>query len=151
MSSRVAEVVKKVKAEKIIGVELVPDNRFFVEIAKIPQGQVIHFLANTTNIINILIRYCQEVGIDHLSFIAVPYDEISESEVRNILQGSRYIVTGETILSLIRQKYNKWIRQDAHVIAMRRFVNLETAASLKQWVTQFTQQQFMIRVRDHTG
>lgn len=152
--SRKQEVEKKIAAEKILGMEMVPSSTFFVQLAKIPQGQTVYIFNNTTNYARKLVEYCTENSIDHLRFELIPYDEFSEAEIIKHLQQAQFIAGVETIVGskgILHQKYEQYIKSGARIIAAKRIAGVNSICKLMEWITLFSHRQLLTKVTETTN
>lgn len=138
VSSRKGELAKQVPVEKIVGIEMVPYVAFFIELAKLPQGYSVHIFNNSTNYARKLVEYCLEVGIDHLNFQFIPYDEMAESQVGEELRKADVIMGVEPIVGsrgILLQKYKTFLKTNAQIIVAKRVTNISSACELMKWLT----------------
>jgi len=150
LSSRVNDLSGKVPADKIVGIELVPDNRFYIEMIKIPKGESVYFLANTKRSAEMIWKYCQQAGIDHLYFEPLPWDELDESEIGKHLLPAKNIMTADSIIDVVNRKFRQYISTDANMVIMKRVANLKTICNLMQWATLFAHRKILIKVTNNT-
>lgn len=149
ISSRKSEVAKLVPVEKIVGIEMVPDVTFFIELAKIPPNRTVHIFNNSTNYAKKLVEYCLEVGIDHLEFKFIPYDEIEERQVAEELHKAEFIMGIETIVGprgILHQRFKKYLNSNAQIIVARRVINISSACELMKWITLFKYQEISAKI-----
>jgi Methyl-accepting chemotaxis protein len=141
IASRKEAVAKRIPAEKLVAIEMVPAVGFFIELAQIPQGSTVHIFNNSTGYAKTLIAYCAEVGIHHLQYKCISYDEIDEKQVREELQRAEYIMGVETIVGPqgVLQQYRSCMAAGVQIIAARRITNIASACKLMQWITMFSQ------------
>lgn len=154
VSSRKNELAKKVPAEKILGIEMVPANDFFIQIAKIPAGQTVHVFNNSLSYGKKLVEYCSEIGIDHLQFAFIPYDELGENEILERLQQAKFLMGIETIMGpkgIFQQKFRQYTSPDACIIVAKRITNVISACELMKWMTLFGHAQLLDKVTDSTN
>lgn len=150
ISTRVDDLSNKIPAEKIVGIELVPDHHFFMEMMKIPNNACVYFLANTKRSADIIEKYCKEAGVYHVQFKTLPWDEIDEAEIRLHLSEAENIITAESLMDVVNQRYKKYIRNDARLLIMKRVANLKTICNLMQWSTLFTHRKILAKVTANT-
>lgn len=154
ISSRKGEVEKKVPADKVLGIELAPENRFYIELAKIQSGQTVHVFNNSTSYANTLMRYCEEIGIDHLQFEIIPYDELPENEVISRLRQARFIIGVETIIGpggVFSQKFRQYVHPDVRVLGAKRVTSVNSACEIMKWITLFSQAKLVQNVTGLTS
>lgn len=149
VSSRKNELAKLVPIEKIVDIEMVPDVTFFIELAKIPHGRIVHIFNNSTNYAKKLVEYCLEVGIDHLEFKFIPYDEIGDNQVAEELHKAVFIMGVETIVGpkgILQQKFKAHLNSNTQIIAARRVTNISSACALMKWITLFKHQEISVKI-----
>jgi len=149
ISSRKSELAKLVPLEKIVAIEMVPDVTFFIELAKIPRGRTVHIFNNSTSYAKKLVEYCLEVGIDHLEFKFILYDEIGERQVIEELQKAEFIMGVETIVGprgILQQKFTSYLNSNVRIIAARRVTNISSACELMKWITMFKYQEISLKI-----
>ena len=151
ISSRKGELANLVPSEKIVGIEMVPYVGFFIELAKLPRGAAVYIFNNSTNYAKKLVEYCLEVGIDHLDFRFIPYDEMPESQVVEELRKATVIMGVETIVGskgVLQQKYKEYLQPNAQVIAAKRVTNISSACELMKWLTLFEHKSLAAKISD---
>lgn len=149
ISSRKGELAKIVDANKIVGIELVPDVSFFIKLAKLPSGSTVHIFNNSTNYAKQLIAYCLEVGINHLEFKLISYDEIPETQVIEELKQANIIMGVETIVGekgILIQKFKASLKHDVHIISAKRIINIDSACELMRWITLFSHRELSDKI-----
>ena len=142
VSSRKGEVEKKVPSEKVLGIELAPENRFYIDLAKIHSGETVHVFNNSTGYAKTLVRYCTEIGIDHLRFELIPYDELPEAEVISRLKQAKYIIGVETIIGsggVFSQRFKQYAPAGVQVYGAKRVTSVNSACEIMKWITLFSQ------------
>ena len=142
IASRKEAAAKRIPAEKLVAIEMVPAVNFFIELAQIPAGRTVHIFNNSTGYAKTLIAYCAEVGIHHLQYKCIPYDEIDEQQVREELQRAEYVMGVATIVGpqgVLQQKYRSCMAAGVQIIAAQRITNIASACELMQWFTMFRQ------------
>lgn len=154
VSSRKTELAKKIPQDKIVGIELLPYNYFFIQVAKLPVGATVHIFNNSTSYAKKLEEYCGELSIDHIRFEYISYDEITEEEAGKRLAVAKFIVGVETIVGaegVLNQKFKKYIQPDARIIAAKRIASVESACELMQWITSFGNKQLLLQITENTN
>lgn len=151
--SRKDQIAQKVPAEKLVGIDMVPDSRFFVDVAQIPKGETVYIYNNSTSYAKKLIEYCSEVGINHLKFEFISYDEISKDEVINRLKVADYIMG---ILTIVGPKGNfkevqQYLKPTAKVIIANRIVDTQSSCAVMRWITLFDHRELATNVQENTG
>lgn len=154
VSSRKPELEKRVPAEKILGIEMVPSSDFFIQLAKLSTGQTVHILNNSIGYAKKLVEYCTDMGIDHLKFEYIPYDELSEKEIEERLQQATFLAGIETIVGpkgIFYQKFKQYTKSDMRIIVAKRITNVSSACELMKWITLFGHKQLLDKVTEATN
>ncbi|WP_324609407.1 methyl-accepting chemotaxis protein [Anaerosinus massiliensis] len=153
VSSRIAETSQKVSSDKLVGVDMVPAGEFFVALAQVPAGQDVYVFNNSTSYAKQLVRYCEDMGIHHINFKLIPYDEISEREVTAALETAEYLVGIETIVGAggYLTKYRHVLKSNVQLIVAKRVLNVEAACALMRWVSLFEYRQLAGNVQNSSN
>lgn len=153
IASRKDEIAKRIPREKIVGIQMVPENRFFIELAKLPQGKKVTLFNNSTSYANTLLAYCRDMAIDHLDFTIIPYDEIPAAETARLLQQADLIIGVESIVGDrgVLNNYRQHIAAGARIIACKRVTNVASACELMKALTLFNQRQLAANVANNSG
>ena len=149
LPTRVDEASQKIPRNKIVSLELVPDPRFFVQIALIPSGETVHIFNNNTAQAAKLAEYCHEQGIRHVQFEYIPYAELTEQEVIKLLSTASYIGGAEKIVGtggILQTKYKRYLPGTAKIIAGRRVATSASVIDIIQWITLFEHKQLSAEV-----
>ncbi|MDU4962362.1 MAG: methyl-accepting chemotaxis protein [Sporomusaceae bacterium] len=140
MPTRVEELSRTIPGEKILGFELVPSRRFFVQVARLERGTAVAVFHNNQRGGNTFIKNCHAYGIDHLAFSVIPFQELPEAETARLLQAADCIIGTDTLVAesgVLQQRYRRYLKPDARVIAAERVPTIESAALLMQQITAF--------------
>lgn len=138
MPTRISDLAEIIPQNKIIGFELVPNRKFFVQVARIPAGSTVHIFHNNRRGGETFRKNCGELGIDYLSFDIVAVGEMAEQEIQSKLKSARYIIGASTMLGpggLLQEKYGSFLDAGAEVIAAERIPNMDSATNLMRRVT----------------
>ncbi|NLT94958.1 MAG: hypothetical protein GXW85_05390 [Clostridia bacterium] len=139
LPTRINEAAQKVPREKIVSLELVPNSKFYVQIAKIQPGEEVVIFNNNTAQANKIKEYCLEQGVDHVRFKIVPYDEVTEEDVIEALRGAKYIAGAATIVGSgnALEKYGKYLRPDVIIIPAYRIPTFDSTKKIMEYITLF--------------
>lgn len=154
ISSRKTDVTKFVPMEKVIGIQMVPESRFFIELAKLSKGQRVMVFNNSTSYAKTLIQYCMDMGLDHLVFDIIAYDEMAAAEVLDAIKTAEIIVGVEAIVGVqgvLTKSYKQHIPPAARVIACKRVTNVNSACELMKALTIHKQRQLAANVADNSN
>lgn len=151
MPTRVDESAMQVRPKPVIGFELTPTREFFVAVAKIPAGEKVVVFHNNRRGGETFVKNCLKYGVDHLSFIVVPYQELSAQEISGYLQTANYIIGAEIYLGaegVLQRQYCQHLSAGVRIIPAERIPDLESAARLMQRATAWEHQQLSVRVSE---
>jgi len=139
LPTRVEQAAQKVDRKKIISLELVPNSRFYVQIAKIPANEEVIIFNNNTAQGNKIKEYCLEQGIDHVRFKIVPYAEIPAEDVIENLKTAKYIAGANTIVGANGElgRYAKYLRPDVQVIPAFRVPTFDSTKEIMEYITLY--------------
>lgn len=139
--------------------DLHPTTMFFLSIAKIPAGEEVVVFNNLLPYTELLARECRELGIRHLRFRPVAYDEMDEGEIRKRLAAARYIIgvdrmTGGDVL--LSDTYRPYLREDVKIIAGQRTAsvaseNLLLAGIASAYLEEFHQEEQKLQTKCGAG
>lgn len=138
MPTRVEELAQIVPKNKIIGFELIPDRKFFVKVARIPEGSTVYIFHNNRRGGETFKKNCEKFGVDHVTFDFIPFEEMTETDIQAQLRNARYVIGTSTLLEtggVLNTKYAKFLDGGTRVIAAERIPTLDSATNLMQWVT----------------
>jgi methyl-accepting chemotaxis protein len=154
ISSRKSEVAKFVPQEKVIGIQMVPESRFFIDLAKLPKGQQVILFNNSSSYAKTLIQYALDMGIDHLVFDIIAYDEMGSEEVISALKKAEIIVGVDAIVGaqgVFMKSYKQHFGPKTRVIACKRVTNVSSACELMKAITLHNQRQLASNVSDNSN
>lgn len=141
--SQLKSLRKVIPASKIVLLELIPTSKFFISVARVPQGETIYIFNNQLEYTTTLADYCEKLGINGVHFLPIAYAEMPEEEVFTRLKGAKYIIgvdkfVGNNVLK--SSKYASYLRADVTIIAGTRVASVHSACALLQCIaTNFHQ------------
>ncbi len=136
-------LLRYVPDNQIVLLNITPTPQFYLQIASLPKGSTVHLVNSQLPYLQKLIRSCEEMGIESLRFVPVPYMELPEEEVCRLLGEARYIAGVDRLLyEDIRRnpRYRKCIRPDAKFIGARRIPALTSIFHLVSRVNDIIRQ-----------
>ncbi|MDR7868804.1 MAG: methyl-accepting chemotaxis protein [Sporomusaceae bacterium] len=149
VSQRRGELAKFIPEEKLVGIDLFPYTHYFIELAKLPREQTVHIFGNTAQFTRMVADQCTTNGIDHLRFAHIPFEEIADGEIAELL-GKAEIVIGPVTLvgekGALQQKYRQYMNPACRIIAAQRIIEIKSACELMKWVTLFSYRQLSNKV-----
>lgn len=149
MPTRVEELARVVPRSQIIGFEIIPSRAFFVQVARIPAGSVVHIFHHNWRGGETFAKNCLKFGIDHLTFTVIPFQELTETELAAALSSAKYVI-GTTPLvdkhSILLTKYSSYLDNTVRIIQADRIPTLESATALMKWATTYEHNQLSTRV-----
>lgn len=136
--------LEKIVQGNILGIEMVPSNHFYIQLAKLPPGEKVHIFNNTLAYAKMLVAYCAEIGVDHLQFEFITYADLDDAEIAERLKQARVIMGVETIVGkegIFQKKYKSYANPDIKIIGVQRVINLRSACEIKEWIALFQHRQ----------
>ena len=127
--------------------DLHPTTKFFLDIAKIPAGQKVYVFNNLLPYTQLLAEECRQLGINHLKFQAIAYDEMIEEEIQNELREAKYIIGVDCLVGdkmLFSDKYRQFLRDDVQIIAGKRAASVQSASKLLAAIAKFYYETFSL-------
>lgn len=131
---------KVIPREKIILLDLMPPAKFFIAVARIPEGETIYIFNNQLEYTRILSDYCQKLGISGVKFLPIAYEEMAQEEIITRLRKARYIIGVDKFIDTILKstRYAGYLRSDVQIIPATRVASVHSACALIQCIaTQF--------------
>lgn len=129
--------LKKLQAllpkEKIVLLELIPTAKFFISVARIPEGETIHIFNNYFAYAYILGNYCESLGISNVKFIPIAYCEMLEEDILSALQQAHYIIGVDKFIYDVlctSPKYMAVLSKNVQLIAATRVASIQSACTL---------------------
>jgi urease beta subunit len=144
LPTRIEEAARKVPREKIVALELVPETKFYIQIAKIPPGETVIVFNNNTAQAAKIMDYCKENNLKHVQYVLLPFNELGEQEIRELLAKSRYIIGANTMVGsggVLMTKYRDFIPNNVSIIAAKRVPTTESIKNIMQHLALFNYQQ----------
>lgn len=137
LPTRVDQTAQYVSREKIVTLELIPNSKFYVDIAKIPAGEEIVIFNNNTAQGKKIQEYCVKQGIDHVHFKILPFNEVSHEEIVNTLSKAKYIAGASTIVSKGKDidKYRQYLNKDVQIIPAFRVPTPESIKRIMEFIS----------------
>lgn len=136
LPTRVDQTAQYVPREKIVVLELTPNAKFYVDIAKVPPGEEIVIFNNNTAQGKKIQEYCINQEINHVRFKLLPFDEISRDETIHILSEAKYIAGASTIVSEGRdiEKYKPYLNEEVNIIPAYRVPTPESIKNIMEFI-----------------
>ena len=151
-ANRFDEMVKKYGKEKVISVEFVPPTDFFVAVGRIPAGENVVIFNNSTSGANVMLKFLKFYKLDHVNYKIIAFDECSDSETKEALANSKYIIGTDGYVSsgkALYSKYSHYLRPDVNVMpSPPRTATAESVSSLAQVVTAINNDKALQEARD---
>lgn len=140
--TRIEELAQKVDKHKIMGLELTPPSKFFVDVALIPAGQTAYIFHNNKRGGSTFEKKCLEMGIVHINYAYIPYQEINEEEIIGLIGEAKYILGAKSLIGetgILMQKYAKYLDKSVKLIAADRIPTIDATASIMRKITEMEQ------------
>lgn len=129
-----SEVVPR---EKIVLLDLMPNSKFFISVARIPQNETIYIFNNYLEYAVILATYCKNIGITGVEFMPIAYREMPLEEIRARLQKAKYIIGVDRFVGedgLLSPTYQPFLRDDVTIIPAKRAASVHSSCVLIQCI-----------------
>ncbi|TCL39850.1 methyl-accepting chemotaxis protein (MCP) signaling protein [Anaerospora hongkongensis] len=119
-ANREKDFIHKHGAEKVIALDMRPPAHFFIQIARIPEGEKVVLFNTSQSGADITLKLLKEYHLDHLIYDVIAFDEISEEVTRQKLSEAKYIIGNDVFVSKDKILYTRFARAlspDVTVIA----------------------------------
>jgi len=148
-----AEKLKHVVPEdKLFVFDLHPTTKFFLDIARIPEGSHVYVFNNLLPYTKLLAEECRALGVDKISFHSVAYDEMSNMDVCERLKKARYIIGVDRLVeSVLKETYRQCLRSDVQIIEGKRAASVASASKLLAGIAQFYHDELAAEKNPHMG
>ena len=148
--SQYTAINQLIPKNKIVILDLTPTSRFYVSVAAIPRGNDVYIFNNQQAYIETLIHDFKQMGIEGLNFIPLPYSELPQAEVFNMLAKARYIVgvdylMGENVLQ--SPPYLDHLHYNVKCISAKRVGSVSSACEIISRVNMFLYQEISVLLR----
>jgi hypothetical protein len=133
--TQVKPLSRVVPKEKIVLLDLLPNSKFFILVARIPQNETIYIFNNYLEYAIILGNYCQNIGITGVKFVPIAYREMPRKEILTRLQKAKYIIGVDRFVGeggLLSPDYRPYLRKDVTIIPATRAASIHSACILIQ-------------------
>ena len=144
----------RVPQDRRIVLDLQPTSQFYVEVARIPAGARVVIFNSNSRYPQRLTESCRRLGIDHLQYEILAYEEMETAEIKKMLQRADYIIGIDRQVNedvLLSAAYCAYLRPDVHIIGIRRVASMQSACMLIQWVASFLHQSVAAQVSGITS
>ena len=141
LPTRVEEASKYVSTEKIFPLELVPEELFYIKVARIPPGKKIIIFNNNTAQAKTIEKYLLERQVNHVNYEILPFDELDDSQIVERLQSADYIVGMQGFVGkdqILFSKYGSHLNLNlVQVIGFARTIKPEDILHLTEKVVEY--------------
>lgn len=143
--NRAQEVAAYCGEEKLIALELRAPATFYIEIARIPAGQEVIIFNNSQGGADVILKYLKYYQLDHVTYQTVPFEEMPDQKVREILASADYIIGNQGYTAAGKELYTRFgdiLKPGVRVIASPpREATPESISRLASKVILYAQQQ----------
>ena len=139
LPTRVEEASKYVARDKIFPLELVPEELFYIKVARLPSGSNVVIFNNNSAQGKAIEKYLLEHEVNHVHYQVVPFAELPDNEVNESLQAADYIVGMKGFVGkneVLFSKYGQYIT-DSQIIEFQRTIKPEDILHLTEKVVEF--------------
>ena len=119
-ANREQEFVNKHRTEKVIALDMRPPACFFIQIARIPEGEKVVIFNTSQSGADVTLKLLSEYELTHLSYETIAFDEIPEEVTRQKLSEANYIIGNDVFVSqdkILYTQYAHFLKPDVVVIA----------------------------------
>jgi hypothetical protein len=131
---QLSQVVPK---EKIVLLDLMPNSKFFIAVARIPKNETVYIFNNYLEYATILENYCKNIGIANVEFVPIAYREMTQEEILARLQKAKYIIGVDRFVGeggLLSPTYRSYLCKDITIIPATRAASVHSACVLIQCI-----------------
>jgi len=143
LPTRVEQASQYVPREKVLGIELIPESKLYVDVAKIPEGKVVGIFNNNSAQGNQIVTYLHSYGLDQFNYILIPFDELTEFEViervgqAEVLIGPKGFVGPNEVLF---KQYRDALRPECKIVPFNRMIKPQGIMDIMERITLFNYQ-----------
>lgn len=141
LPTRVEEASKYVARDKIFPLELVPEELFYVKVARIPAGSKVVIFNNNTAQGKAIEKYLLEHEVNHVQYRIIPFDEVGEDEVKDGLQDADYIIGMQGFVGkndVLFARYGQYLAvNNTPVIEFQRTIKPEDILHLTEKIVEY--------------
>ena len=151
LPTRVEQASQFVAREKILGIELIPEPRLYVEAAKIPQGKAVGIFNNNTAQGKQIVTYLHSYGLDQLDYKVIPFDELADTEVIEKLGQVEVLIGVNSFVGandVLYRKYREGLRPDCKIISFDRTITPQGIMDIIERITLFDYQSLAKEARE---
>lgn len=135
--TQIKSLSQVVPREKIVLLDLMPNSKFFISIARIPKNEIVHIFNNHLEYAAILSDYCKNLGIINVEFVPIAYREMPQEDVFIQLQKAKYIIGVDRFVGeggLLSPTYSTHLQKDVVIIPATRAASVHSACVLIQCI-----------------
>lgn len=136
-SNRVKEFGSKFGTEKVIGLEMRAPTSFFIQVARIPEGEKAIIFNNSKAGADTILKFLDEYNLNHIQYEVAACEEMPDDAVRQMLSATNYIIGNDAYVAhgmILHTKFKNSIKAGAKVIVSP--PREATSASISQMTTQ---------------
>ena len=151
MPTRMKELSKFLPLKRIIGFELVPEPGFYINLAKVPQGETVYVFHNNRRGGENIVDGCKRYGIDHVGFEYIPFQEETDDAVGKLIGQAKYIIGTDTYLGAdgaLTQKYDSKVNLGTVIIPAKRTSTIDSVISIMAMVVNIEHEKNNLRMND---
>lgn len=139
LPTRVKQVCQYVPAEKVLGVELIPEVQLYVDVAQIPTGKSVNIFNNNRAQGDMIVSYLQSYGLN-LDYTVIPFDELSPEEIKDRLRKSEIIIGMNGFVGpeeVLFKNYRDALNPECKIIAFNRTIKPQGIMDIMERITLF--------------
>ncbi len=147
LPTRVEEASKYVARQKIFPLELVPEDLFYIRVARLPAGANVVIFNNNGSQAKAIEQYLHEHEVDHVNYSLLPFTEMTNDQAKEILQQADYIVGMQGYVGpkgVLWTHYGQYFdKHRVSIIGFNRAIKPEDILRLTEKVVEFNFNQIL--------
>lgn len=133
-----ADMVKKIPAYKLLGIDMLPSPRCCIKLATLPSDTKRWVFCSSRLSAKTLLEHCHANGISTELFDFATFEDTPAQTLAKILADAKYIVGAAAFVApagVLHQRYGQFLQPDCEVIAIDRILAPHSIAAINQWLT----------------
>lgn len=147
LPTRVEEASKYIDRQRIFPLELIPEERFYIRVARIPAESNVVIFNNNASQGKAIEKYLHEREVNHVQYRILPFNEMETPQIKEVLQSADYIVGMEGFVGakgILWTHYGQFFdKQRIPVIGFNRTIKPEDILHLTEKVVEFNFNQIL--------
>jgi len=130
---------KKVGKEKLLAFDLTPPPEFFFQISKLPEAVRVGIFTTTMGNVNAFLKNFQQLGINHLEFVPLPFNELDENEIKNRIQSLDCILGASSFVeptATLYKQFSSALKANVTVFSTKRIATVSSVCALMRAISR---------------